>query len=123
MEYDPCVGLATDLLDHRAGIRPAFDARIEVSYTATVGGAGPYVFWDRMLYAAVIAFKGYSVPELQAMIVGNSTTDAVTNVAPYWRVALQPHWGPHYLMVGTFGMYGARRGGLSKPGSTTASAD
>ena len=38
--------------------------------------------------------------------VGNSTTDAVTNVAPYWRVALEPHWGDHYLMVGTFGMYG-----------------
>ena len=43
---------------------------------------------------------------LQAFNDGNSTTDAVTNVAPYWRVALEPHWGPHYLMVGTFGMYG-----------------
>ena len=30
----------------------------------------------------------------------------MTNVAPYWRLALEPHWGPHYLMVGTFGMYG-----------------
>ncbi len=53
-----------------------------------------------------IAYKGFSVPALQAMNVGNSTTDAVTNVAPYWRVALEPHWGSHYLMVGTFGMYG-----------------
>ena len=26
-------------------------------------------------------------------------------VAPYWRVALEPHWGRHSLMVGTFGMY------------------
>jgi hypothetical protein len=26
-------------------------------------------------------------------------------VAPYWRVALEPHWGQHSLMVGTFGMY------------------
>ena len=30
----------------------------------------------------------------------------MTNVAPYWRLALEPHWGSHYLMVGTFGMYG-----------------
>lgn len=26
-------------------------------------------------------------------------------VSPYWRVAIEPHWGPHSLMVGTFGMY------------------
>jgi hypothetical protein len=25
---------------------------------------------------------------------------------PYWRLALEPHWGDHYLMVGTMGMYG-----------------
>src|SRR5208337_217642 len=43
---------------------------------------------------------------LQAFNDGNSTTDALSNVAPYWRVALEPHWGSHYLMVGTFGMYG-----------------
>ena len=30
----------------------------------------------------------------------------MSNVAPYWRLALEPHWGEHYLMVGTFGMYG-----------------
>jgi hypothetical protein len=25
-------------------------------------------------------------------------------VAPYWRAALEPRWGNHYLMIGTFGM-------------------
>ena len=25
---------------------------------------------------------------------------------PYWRLAIEPHWGDHYLEVGTFGMYG-----------------
>jgi hypothetical protein len=84
--------------------RPLTD--IEGSYTVTVGGAGLYGFWDDMLYADFTAYKGLSVPVLQALNVGNSTTDAVTNVAPYWRLALEPHWGSHYLMVGTFGMYG-----------------
>jgi len=90
-------------------IAPAFgppSTRIENGYATTVGGVGPYLFWNDMLYAALIAYKGFSVPELQAMNVGNSTTDAVTNVAPYWRIALEPHWGQHYLMVGSFGMYG-----------------
>ena len=90
-------------------IAPAFGpplTHIEGSYATTVGGAGLYGFWNDMLYASVIAYKGLPVPVLQAFNDGNSTTDAVTNVAPYWRLALEPHWGDHYLMVGTFGMYG-----------------
>jgi hypothetical protein len=90
-------------------IAPAFApplTHVEGAYTTIVGGAGAYAFWNDMLYADVTAYKGLPVPALQALNVGNSTTDAVTNVAPYWRVALEPHWGSHYLMVGTFGMYG-----------------
>jgi hypothetical protein len=90
-------------------IAPAFApplTHIEGSYTGLVGGAGLYGFWNDMLYADFTAYKGLPVPVLQALNVGNSTTDAVTNVAPYWRLAVEPHWGSHYLMVGTFGMYG-----------------
>lgn len=28
----------------------------------------------------------------------------IGGVSPYWRVALEPHWGPHTFMVGTYGM-------------------
>ena len=90
-------------------IAPAFgppSTHIEDGYTTIVGGAGAYVFWNNMLYADFTAYKGLPVPALQAFGDGNSTTDAVNNVAPYWRIALEPHWGDHYLMVGTFGMYG-----------------
>ena len=90
-------------------IAPAFApplTHIEGSYTSNVGGAGAYMFWDDMLYTSLIAYKGLPVPVLQALGASNSTTDALTNVAPYWRVAFEPHWGSHYLMVGTFGMYG-----------------
>jgi len=90
-------------------VAPAFApplTHIENGYVTTVGGAGAYVWWNDLLYADFTAYKGLSVPELQALNDGNSTTDAVTNVAPYWRLALEPHWGSHYLMVGTFGMYG-----------------
>ena len=66
---------------------------IEDGYTAIVGGAGPTSSGTTCSTPAVIAYKGLPVPALQALNVGNSTTDAVTNVAPYWRVALEPHWG------------------------------
>ena len=90
-------------------IAPAYGpplTQIEGSYATTVGGAGVYGFWNDMVYASVIAYKGLPIPALQAFNVGNSTTPAVNNVAPYWRLAIEPHWGSHYLMVGTFGMYG-----------------
>ena len=90
-------------------IAPAFApplTHVESGYGQIVGGAGLYIFWNDMLYADFTAYKGLPVPVLQAFNDGNSTTDALTNVAPYWRVALEPHRGSHYLMVGTFGMYG-----------------
>jgi hypothetical protein len=90
-------------------VAPAFSpplTHIENAYTTTVGGAGAYLFWNDMLYADFTAYKGLPVSILQALNDGNSTTDAVTDVAPYWRLALEPHWGSHYLMVGAFGMYG-----------------
>jgi hypothetical protein len=78
---------------------------IEGAYTGIVGGAGAYLFWNDMLYLELTGYKGLSNSAAQNLGYGTGT-DAVTNVAPYWRVALEPHWGSHYLMVGTFGMYG-----------------
>jgi hypothetical protein len=89
-------------------IAPAFApplTRIESGLGQIISGGGPYFFWNDMLYGVLIAYKGLPVPVLQAFNDGNSTTDALSNVAPYWRVALEPHWGHHYLMVGSFGMY------------------
>jgi len=89
-------------------IAPAFSpplTHIEGGYAGIVGGAGAYMFWNDMLYASLVGYKGLPSGATQALGYG-AGADAITNVAPYWRVALEPHWGPHYLMVGTFGMYG-----------------
>src|SRR5260370_9207737 len=34
-----------------------------------------------------------------------SGTSSFNGIAPYWRLAVEPSWGPHSLEVGTFGMY------------------
>src|SRR5271165_1255783 len=91
-------------------IAPAFGpplTHVESGYGQIVGGVGAYVFWNDMLYADFTGYKGLPQGVLYAFNEPSpSTTDALSNVAPYWRVALEPHWGSHYLMVGTFGMYG-----------------
>jgi hypothetical protein len=89
-------------------IAPAFApplTHLESGYGQIVGGAGAYAFWNDMLYADFTAYKGWSTAVLQALNDGNSGTDAVS-WAPYWRLAMEPHWGDLYWEVGTFGMYG-----------------
>ena len=36
---------------------------------------------------------------------GLCSADSLAGFAPYWRVAIEPNWGPHSLMVGAFGFY------------------
>jgi hypothetical protein len=70
-------------------------------------GAGAYVFWNDMLYAELTAYSGVSKAVSEAL--GDQpgpTPDVSQGVQPYWRLAVEPHWGDHYLMIGTFGMYG-----------------
>ncbi|MGA8445018.1 MAG: hypothetical protein WB766_07480 [Roseiarcus sp.] len=91
-------------------VAPAFGpplTHIESGYGQIVGGAGAYVFWNDMLYADLTFYKGLPQNILYAFNEPSpSTTDALANVAPYWRLAIEPHWGDLYWEVGTFGMYG-----------------
>ncbi len=86
---------------------PAPSARsIEGAFAAHVGGVGTYAFINDLLY---LEFSGYKTLGFSAQnALGINPFDApglLGGVAPYWRVALEPHWGRHSLMIGTFGMY------------------
>ena len=77
------------------------------SLAQVVGGAGVYLFWNDMLYAELTAYRGYDRGTLEAFgMQPGPSPDAQAGTIPYWRLALEPHWGDHYLMVGTFGLYG-----------------
>ncbi len=81
-----------------------------------VAGAGMYVYWNDMLYAEVTAYGGLDQSALEALgLQPGPTPDQHPGLMPYWRLALEPHWGDHYLMVGTFGMYSQTVPGGSPP--------
>ena len=84
-----------------------------------VGGAGAYVWWNDMLYAELTAYAGYSHGALEAFgMQPGPTPDKQPGAIPYWRLALEPHWGDHYLMIGTFGLSGQTvPGGVSGTGT------
>ena len=80
---------------------------IEGAWAGGVGGVGAYTFWDDMLYSEVAFYGSFTHSTLAALgEPGWATADRLQGVAPYWRLAVEPHWGDHYLMVGAFGMYG-----------------
>jgi len=77
---------------------------IEDGWGQEVAGAGGYVFWNDMVYAELTGYTAIPRSGLQAL--GEPIGDGLAGVAPYWRLAMEPHWGDNYWEVGTFGMYG-----------------
>ena len=75
------------------------------SLGGTVGGVGIYGMWNDLLYAEI---TGYStLPDKTQNSLGEGDiagSDHLHGLAPYWRVALQHDFGPHYVEVGTYGL-------------------
>jgi len=86
---------------------PGAATLIEGTFSMRVAGVGAYAMINDMLYLELTGYK-----TLPFNIQNNLGTDPfgagqLGSVAPYWRVALEPHWGRNTFMVGTFGMYSA----------------
>ena len=85
---------------------PGAKTLIEGAFAAHVGGVGAYSFINDTLY---LEATGYRTLDFRAQnALGTDPFGApglFDGTAPYWRVALEPQWGNHSLMVGAFGMY------------------
>ena len=109
--------------------------QIEGAWAGRVVGTTAYTFINDMLYLEAGGYNGLSRGELNTLgqacannadyVAGAQqwygnlaasypqntffpspcSSDALNGVAPYWRVALQPTWGEHSLMVGALGFY------------------
>jgi hypothetical protein len=85
---------------------PGASTLIEQQFAAHVVGVGAYTFINDMFYLELTGYRTLD-PRTQNSL-GVSATDApglFDGGSPYWRAAIEPQWGPHSLMVGTFGMF------------------
>ena len=85
---------------------PGASTVIEGTFAARVAGVGAYAMINDLLYLELSAYKTLGFNAQNSL--GMNPFDGpglLGGVAPYWRAALEPHWGPHTLMIGTFGMY------------------
>jgi hypothetical protein len=70
-----------------------------------VAGVGAYAMINDILYLELTGYKTLGFNEQNNLGVNPFGGPGLFNgVAPYWRVALEPHWGPHTFMLGTYGM-------------------
>jgi len=79
---------------------------IEGAFAAHVGGVGVYTFINDLLYLEVTGYKTLNFSQQNAL--GTDPFGApglLGGIAPYWRAAIEPHWGRNSFMLGTFGMY------------------
>jgi hypothetical protein len=84
---------------------PATKTIIEGAFAAHVGGVGAYAYINDILYFEASAYRTLNFREQNTLGVDPfGAPGLIDGFAPYWRVALEPHWGNHDLMVGAFGM-------------------
>ncbi len=102
---------------------PGAGTLIEGVFAQHVGGVGAYTFINDMLYLELTGYQTLS-PRVQndlgASPFNGGSPGQFDGVAPYWRAAFEPKWGPHSLMVGTFGMYAAVQPFVDPTGATTS---
>jgi hypothetical protein len=76
---------------------------VDGTYAAYVGGIGGYVFINNLVYLELTGYRTLdfkTLPKLGLDPFGASPF----NWSPYWRVAIEPHWGNHWFEFGAFGM-------------------
>jgi hypothetical protein len=69
-----------------------------------VAGLGAYGFFDNLVYLQVSGYRSINPNTLVSLGAGPSDAGSIDGVAPYWRAAIEPHWGQHWFEFGTFGM-------------------
>jgi hypothetical protein len=101
---------------------PAAGTIIDGTFAAHVGGIGAYAYVNNLLYVELSGYRTLKFNSLNRL--GADPFDApgqFNGIAPYWRVALEPNWGDHYLMIGTFGMVSQVRPWIDSTGATSLS--
>jgi hypothetical protein len=87
------------------GSTPGAKTMIEGAFAAHVGGVGAYTMINDMLYLEATGYRTLRFDQQNSLGVDPFQSPGLfSGVAPYWRVAFEPHWGPHTFMLGTYGM-------------------
>ena len=83
---------------------PAAATLIDGTYAQSVVGTGIYAFINNLVYLELSGYRTLDYKTLPKLGVDPFGVSPIEGVAPYWRLAIEPHWGNHWFEFGTFGM-------------------
>jgi hypothetical protein len=86
---------------------PAAGTIINGAFAAHVGSVGAYTSIDDILYLEVSAYRTLAAGAQNDLGTDPFDAPGQFDMAPYWRAAIEPHWGNNWLEIGTFGMSAA----------------
>jgi hypothetical protein len=97
MQYVPAASVTSHQFSDASTPYPGYEAG------GNIAGVNAYLFWNKMLYAELGAYKTAN-RSLSFMAYGVDDRTRLSGSNPYWRLALTHEWGAHNVMVGTSGM-------------------
>jgi hypothetical protein len=77
---------------------------IDGTFAAHVGSVGAYAYLNDVLYLEASVYRTLSPAAQNDLGTDPFKAPGLFDAAPYWRAAFEPHFGNHWLEIGTFGM-------------------
>ena len=77
---------------------------IDGAFAAHVGSVGGYAYVNDVLYLEASVYRTLDAKTQNDLGTDPFGAPGLFDAAPYWRAAIEPHWGNNWLEVGTFGM-------------------
>ena len=72
---------------------PAAATLVDGTYAAYVGGVGAYAFIDNLVYLELTGYRTLNFKTLPKLGIDPLGAAPFQEIAPYWRLAIEPHWG------------------------------
>ena len=91
-----------------AKVAPLASTAIDGTFSGTVAGLTGYLFWDESLYAEIGGYRSAKQGSTNPLTGGagpldGTTSNVMSGLAPYWRVAYEHNWDRHSIEAGLYG--------------------
>jgi hypothetical protein len=92
-----------------AVVPPLARTQIDGTLAQSVAGISAYAFWNESLYAEFGAYRSAKQGATNQLTgeagpLDGTSSNVISGLAPYWRVAYEHDWGPHSIEVGVYGL-------------------
>jgi hypothetical protein len=92
-----------------AVVSPLAATQIDGTLAQEVAGISAYALWNESVYAEFGAYRSAKQGATNALTgaagpLDGTTSNVISGVAPYWRVAYERVWGQHSIEVGLYGL-------------------